>query len=448
MFKPLKLPGGAWNKFWFRREPAYTLGIFRIVFGLFILGTVLMSFPNWERFYGPEGSLPLSAFLEQGGGFSWSLFALTDQEWFIWFIFWFAVGAAAAFTAGLKTRTATIALFVIFISMFHRNTELINGQDQVAAMLLFFSMFAPMGERFSIDELWRRWRHFRVSSKPFMPDLTPIWSVRLMQVSIALLYLFSGPAKFLDDVTWRDGSAIYYVTLSDRWFRFPGVDFFHNEILSMALTFGTLFIEIAFPLLVWFSRTRPFVLAGMAFFHLSLMVFMAPSVFYFNLMMLISLILFVRPEIIERLLNKLPRKAATVFYDGQCGFCTGTMHLLRALDGRNRLALLNFRDVSALKEFPDLNLQDLEKEMYVRTESGDMRRGFFAYKHLSKVLPSLYLTAPLFTFPGAAFFGPKIYGFIAKHRFKIFPCQTCGLSHTADVCEVEPPAPIHKKKSE
>jgi len=305
MFTLLKLPFSAWNKFWFRCESTSPLGIFRIVFGIFILVIIVISYPNWERFYGPQGSLPLSSL---GESWSWSIFALTDIEWFVWGVFWVSIVAAVTFLIGFWTRLATIVLFIIFVSMLHRNINLINGQDQVAAMLLFFSIFAPLGDSFSVDALVRHRRHARVSAEPFVQKLKPIWSLRLMQISVALIYLFSTPAKYLGDIAWRDGSALYYVSLSDRWFRFPDIYFLHNTSLSMVLTFSTLIIQLAFALFVWFSKTRPFVLIGIIFLHFSLLIFMAPSIFFFNAVLLVSFILFVPPETIEHLLKYLSEK--------------------------------------------------------------------------------------------------------------------------------------------
>ena len=215
--------------------------------------------------------------------------------------------AAITFLIGLWTRLTTIVLFIIFVSMLHRNIDLINGQDQVVTMLLFFSVFAPLGDSFSVDTLVRHRRHSRVSAKPFVQKLKPIWSLRLMQISVAFIYLFSAPAKYLGDTAWRDGSALYYVSLSDRWFRFPDIHFFHNTSLSMVLTFGTLIIQLTFVLFVWFSKTRPFALTGIVLLHFSLLVFMAPSVFFFNLVLLVSFILFIPPATIERLLKHLSK---------------------------------------------------------------------------------------------------------------------------------------------
>ena len=93
MLNLIKLASSAWDKFWFKSQPTYTLGIFRIVFGIFLLIILLISYPNWERFYGPNGSLPFSALSEPWKGYGWSIFVLGDKLWFLWAIFWVAVVA-------------------------------------------------------------------------------------------------------------------------------------------------------------------------------------------------------------------------------------------------------------------------------------------------------------------------------------------------------------------
>ena len=124
-----------------------------------------------------------------------------------------------------------------------------------------------------------------------------------MQVSIALIYLFSGPTKFLDGVAWRDGTAIYYISLSERYFRFTQVDFLHNILLSIYTTYATLIIEVLFPFLIWFRQTRGIILILIALLHIFIAVLMGEYIFHFNIVTLISLILFVPSSRMRNLIN-------------------------------------------------------------------------------------------------------------------------------------------------
>lgn len=428
----LTYPYKLWNQFWFKKEPVYQLAIFRIALGLFVLLILVISFPNWQRFYGPQGSLPYEALKEAYQGYNWSLFALSEKTWWTWALYAAAVFASITVTIGFKTRISTILLFTLYASMLHRNPFLINGQDQVATMLLFFSCFAPLGTSYSLDEFLKRFKPYNLNPDSLKPKLESIWGTQLMQVSITIIYIFSGPAKYLDDITWRNGSAIYYVSLSDRWFRFPQVDIFHSELASTILTFGTLIAEIAFPIFVWFKITRPFVLLGIAGLHFSLMIFMSVSVFYFNLMMLVSFILFIPSTAIEHLSNLFPRKMAIVFYDGQCTFCTWVISFIKTLDARNKLKLIDLRSPKIYKKFKNLKEEELTREMYLKKEDGGFEKGFYAFRHLTRVIPSLWLLIPVFYFPGAKVIGPKVYQFISDNRFRFFKCRCCGETHTGD----------------
>jgi len=419
-----------WNKFWFAPQKPHALGLFRIAFGLLLLIILLISIPNWTRFYGAGGTLPFSYIFEPFAGYSWSLFAVSGAQAWTWGLF--AAGAAAAilFTVGLFTRSATIALFAVFASMLHRNPFLINGQDEVAVMLLFFMCFAPAGDAMSLDAVIKRFRHLSRSQTMPETEEKPAWAVRLMQVSIAFIYLFSTPSKYLDDVAWRDGSAIYYVTLSPRWFRFPNVPLLHNRLLSSFATFGTLITEMAFPLLVWFKKTRYPVLLAITALHTLLLVFMGTSVFFFNLTMVVSFILFVEPHRIEKAGRRLFKKRAAVLYDGDCSFCIKTMHIFQALDGKaNRLTFENLRDETTYKKFPSISPEDARREMHVVGNDGTIHKGFFAFRYLAGVVPGLFPALPFLFVPGASLVGPAIYRFISSRRLGKNVCIECGAGH-------------------
>ena len=443
MLKIFKTAFDAWNKFWFKKELTYSLGILRITTGFFVFLLIAMSFPNWQKFYGPNGVVPFSVFRDSWttdawlAASSWSVFILSDSELYVWAIFWIGIAASIFFITGFRSRLAAIVLFVVVMSMFHRNYFIINGHDRVVAMFLFFSLFAPLGESFSLDEFLRRLKHYKSLGKDLASRAKPIWSTRLLQLSFISIYFFSGPSKFVDDITWRDGSAMYYISLSDRWFRFPNVDLFHNAALSIPLTFSALALEISFPFLIWFSRTRPFMLVGAFLMHSFIMIFFSPNVFLFNLIMLPPLILFIKPETVKSFLDRIwPKRTANVFYDGQCTFCIRVINILRVLDIRERIKFFDLRSPEVYKNFPEFNIDDLSKEMYLKSGSGAVYKGFFSFRHLTHAVPALYPLMLLFYFPGASFFGPKIYNYIAQNRFRFSSCG-CDLSGGNHVCGIK-----------
>lgn len=285
--------GRAWDRWWFGPTQAVALAAFRIVFGLLWVDILLSSIPNWMRFYGRDGIVPF-AWLGEPTFARPSLLAVSSDPLWTQAFFVFALASALAFTVGLRTRLATIALYLVVISMVDRTPTITHGEDLVSRPLLFFACFASLGDRLSVDS-WLRWR----AGLP-APVAGAIWPLRMMQVSAAFVYLFSLPAKPHDDVAWIDGSAIYYVMASHNWGRFPELaPLFYSGPLSPLLTWSTLLIEGSFPLLVWPTRTRPFALAALASLQVGIAL-LVNNVFNFNVVMLASFVLFIPDPTFER----------------------------------------------------------------------------------------------------------------------------------------------------
>ena len=121
--------------------------------------------------------------------------------------------------------------------------------------------------------------------------LPRIWPIRLMQINIAAVYLFSLPAKLQEDVAWLDGEAIYFSVVSNMWSRVPWPQLFYG-VLSDLMTYFTIVAEGSVPLLIWFSRTRPFVVAAIAGLHIGIAI-MLKNVTFFSLAMVCGFCVFI-----------------------------------------------------------------------------------------------------------------------------------------------------------
>lgn len=292
----------AWDAAWFAPTQPLALAIFRITFGLLWLDILVSSFSNWTRFYGADGIVPF-AWLGETYFARPSLLAVSSGEGYTWAFYWTALAAALAFTVGYRTRIATVVLFLAVISMIDRTPSITHGEDLVSRQLLFFACFASLGDRWSVDA-WSRSRRGVAAPAP-----GSIWPLRLMEVTIAFVYVFSMPAKPSDDVAWRDGTAIYYVMSSLNWGRFPSLaPLFYAGPLSYFMSLGTLVIEGAFPLLAWWSRTRAFALASIALLQLGIAVFVN-HVFNFNFVMFTGFLLFVPDVAYERAFASVRERA-------------------------------------------------------------------------------------------------------------------------------------------
>lgn len=289
----------AWNRAWFVPTQPRALAAFRIAFGLLWIEILLSSLPNWMRFYGREGIVP----------FSWladpffarpSLLSVSASDVWTGAFFVCALAAAVCFTVGYRTRIATVALYLAVISMVNRTPTVTHGEDLVSRPLLFFACFASLGDVWSVDA-WLRSRR----GDP-VPRRGVIWPLRMMQVSVVLVYVFSLPAKPIDDRAWLDGTALYYVMASENWGRFPALaPLFYHWPVSAGLTFGTLVVEALFPVLVWHARTRWIALGSLGALQLGIAVLVG-HVFNFNVAMLAGFLLFVPEPMYVRALAQMP----------------------------------------------------------------------------------------------------------------------------------------------
>jgi hypothetical protein len=279
--------GRWWQHVWFERFDPLAVGVYRIFLGSLITVMFVALYPNWQRFYAADGMLSLhdmgSTWLRPD---RWSVFywsdGIIDSRWY-WLLGFIA---AVGFTVGWMTRLWTVILYVLQTSMIHRNVSVVNGEDLVFRMLLFYSCFAPLHYSLSVDS-WLRSRR-RGAAHGHSAILPRIWPVRLIQVNVALVYVIAVLYRLGDQAgEWVRGDAIYWSMMSNMWSRCPWPQLFYGRgglLLSQVITYSTILIELSFPLLVWFRRPKLYVLAAITCLQLGIAV-LIPNVMFFTLAM-------------------------------------------------------------------------------------------------------------------------------------------------------------------
>jgi len=119
-----------------------------------------------------------------------------------------------------------------------------------------------------------------------------------------------------------------------------------------------------------------------------------------------------------------PFETLNLIYDGYCTFCIRVLKVFCAIDIMRAIRLYDANDPATLDvNFPTLRGADVANAMYAVTAGGETYRGFFAFRRLMWSNPLTWLLLPLFYFPGAAFFGTRIYAWVARHR-RHFGCDS------------------------
>jgi hypothetical protein len=248
-----------WRTFWFRQEPAHTLGLVRIAFGGILVFWTLWMWQGLYAGFGTDGVVPNPP----ARAFVWGVFhEFTSNQALV--IGWFVLlGASIALMVGWHSRLAAVVVFILVMSLERRNPGIFNGGDALLRIESVYMMLAPCGAALSLDQ--RR----RTGSFWSAQQIRP-WALRLLQIQLSIVYLSTVVAK-LSGETWHNGTAVLYsLNLTDlQTFHLPSF-ISHNLLLSNVMTWGTLVIEVAIGLLVWNRRCRPWVLLGGVVLHLSI----------------------------------------------------------------------------------------------------------------------------------------------------------------------------------
>ncbi len=294
----------AWDGFWFTPADPINLGVIRILLGALLLYTHLTALPDLLDYIGPSGWVDRIALAEMwrlpfnpADTASGRLGSGTQSIWFylqtpalIWAGQALFLLAIVCFTLGFATRAASILVWIGHVSYVQRGTVIAFGMDSIIALLTLYLIFAPAGATLSID----RWR----AGQPAGRSVVANFILRLIQVHLCLIYLFSGLSK-LHGASWWNGTALYQALMISETSLFDLDWMARREWLWLFISnlggFLTLAVELGFPVLIWNRRLRPLVLALVALMQLTTAALL--SLGCFQVAMFATLVAFFPPGI-------------------------------------------------------------------------------------------------------------------------------------------------------
>lgn len=289
-----------WRKFWFEPQSMTTLALYRILFGLLVLQSLVVhlgiDFLNW---YGPNAVIPIEAikqyFWWNEPRFDMLLLLPKDNAWFVTYYILLVIATICA-TIGLGTRFTVPFVSLSLISLHHHNPFNINGGDTFLRLTSIFLALSPCGQAWSLDNIIKRKRGIAIEK------LHSPWAWRMIQVQLAIAYCDTFFCKVAGQ-QWLDGTAVYYATRLEDLFRFDVSFLFDNIWFCKILTWYTLIIEFAMWTLVWFRPFRYFILAGALLLHLGIDV--AINLPVFEWAFIACLCAFIYPDDLEQIKDRL-----------------------------------------------------------------------------------------------------------------------------------------------
>ena len=286
------------RQFWLGDIDARVPALLRVALGLLASLDLVDRLRDFHAFYAPGGILP-GPLEGMDPGLRWSLFSLTDSRAATLALFLAGFPLAVSFALGYRARLANVLLWVFMVSLQSRNPHVCDGGDMVLQALLFWSMAVDTGAAFSLDVALGRRRPQRAVAAI---------GVRALQLQVAIIYAATFVAK--TGTSWQDGTAVYRALVSTDWGRGLAPLVAAHPDLCRALTYATLIIEGAFPLLVlspWrTTTTRAIAVASGLALHAG--IFLTMRVGIFSLVMPASYLVFVSPAFIDRMQGLLARR--------------------------------------------------------------------------------------------------------------------------------------------
>ena len=333
-----------------------TLGFARIMLGFLLVMDLFRRTPDWLHMYSDKGVLPthLNLFRPQAwGAFTlFNAFSTAPELWALWAVL---LVTFLCVLVGYKTRVFHVLAAVLVASMNGRILLIENGGYVVFNLLVMWTAFLPMGDRFSVDAMLASMRRRKEANADELNDRKDLVPPRLLTphvslvagvilLQIAAIYYFNVIHKTGN--AWKNGTAVHYVLWVDRMVTplVAAVRGWVPPALLIASTKFVLMAEATIPICVAtpLGRTwgRRLAVALMCVLHIGFGATFVLGPFAWA-MCVFSTLLFTTDDwdLAVRTMRRTHR-ARVVLFDGSSGASLWFCRVLKRLD---RYELLTFR---------------------------------------------------------------------------------------------------------
>jgi predicted DCC family thiol-disulfide oxidoreductase YuxK len=432
-----------------------SVALFRVVFAAVLLVDLYLRSRVLDEFYTNEGLVPNHTLLWAPlGRHVFSLFFTVSHHGEAVALMLLCAACFVCLLIGLATKLAQVASLIALISLNGRVALLENGGDVVMNLLAIWTLFLPLGERFSVDALLRSLRARPEHSPAQLNERARLQPTRVYSLAcFALLLQFTAIYYFnvvhKSGVGWLDGSAVHYVLHQDRlvkpfgiWLRehaSPGALAFLTRATIVTESVGVL--AIASPFFVRYTRTLAVIL--MPLMHLGFELCLDLGVF--SLVMASFFALLLTPEHWRFLYRLLARSHARrrVLVDEDCGFCMQCGRILARLDLLGRLEFASNADPASLPPGASLELADTTI-LVMDLPSGRVYQRAAAFAAIMRSLPGGALIAWPLRVPGLSALADVAYDLVARNRRELsiwLGYNACGIPLPPSAATDQEPAP-------
>ena len=254
--------GEAQETRWAELDPR-SLALFRVMLGVLVLLTLLSSVGDWTAFFTDAGVLPRDVLVGSGFADAWLCFHLGSGGLATQVVLNTLLGAlACGLILGWRTWWMTLGCWVLLNSLQVRNPFICDRGDLELSLMLFWALFLPLGQRWSLDQR---------ANRPPLGQAQGLAAAALVlqfaQIYLFAAYLKNGPFWLArgDGLEYSLLSPLFGTTLSFELAKLSPQLLYIGNYLVLA---GELFVGLLL-LSPWFvSMTRTFAVALLLGFHL------------------------------------------------------------------------------------------------------------------------------------------------------------------------------------
>ncbi|MEN9610449.1 MAG: hypothetical protein RLZZ628_1263 [Bacteroidota bacterium] len=201
---------------------------------------------------------------------------------------------------GFQTRLVAILCFIIHGALVNSNLILCYGYDNFANNSLLYCILMPVGYYNSVDNYLFKRQNLKNS-------LIGNISIRVLQIHLCIIYFMSGLNKTFG-ASWYNGEAIWRAVMQPPLSHIDFSFLATYPFIPIAIGFGTLFIELSYPILIWIKPVNKYFLGMVVLMHIGIAV--ALQLWFFaGIMILWNLVAYAKFP--ERVNIKMPKIYST-----------------------------------------------------------------------------------------------------------------------------------------
>jgi len=439
-----------WNRFVFTPTDPTPLGLVRVLVGALLFWSLLIYGFDLLGYLGRTGWANLEVvqmFRQERAPTSWSFWfhvpdAMLRPAWVACLV------VLAAFTLGLFSRVTAVLAWIIAVSTAVRSPISVYGFDDIVTTWAFYlAVSGASGQAVSLDRYLSRFlRNRREVAKRRQdgrwvapsgvpaPSTSANIGLRLIQCHLVVIYLISGLSKFQGQAWWN-GTAIWGTLAAGEFRLFDLTWLAAYPWLLNAMTHAALFLETAYPVMIWVKPIRPIWVAAVLLMHAA--IGLTLGLFEFSLAMLAGNLAFASGPWLRSLVSGFNQPSGQILYDGGCPKCRASMAFLTAGDPDRVLDPVDLNAVDVASIHPSLTKEECLKSMHLVRSDGRVEKGYEAVMTALGWTPMFWPMSLARFVPGVAPIGRRVYDRVASTRSRDEPC-------TDEVCGIHPPPAARK----